>query len=263
MLQNSESSTVVAYYLVGSTLLLLLVVAIVTYAFLYQKKVLQLRTQIHEEEIRNQQAVFNALQEGEEKERKRLAEELHDGIGAKLSGLKMNLEYLQANTKENKELIAQVFSGITETLEEVREISHNLLPYFFNERDLEELLLDYIERFNAAGRCRYDLSVNSSRTGLDATIKQQAYRVITELLTNIHKHAQAGFASVQINIEADKMEIAVEDDGIGFAIGTSPVKGIGLKNIHNRVTFCKGTVHIDSSGNGTSVIIEIPLNTVV
>lgn len=262
MLQNTESSNLVAYYLIGSTFLLLLVIAIVTYAFLHQKKVIQLRTQIHEEEIRSQQAVFNALQEGEEKERKRLAEELHDGIGAKLSGLKMNLEYLQANAKENNELIGQVFYGISETLEEVREISHNLLPYFFNERDLEQLLLDYIERFNATGKCRYDLSVNSSGTALDVTIKQQAYRVITELLTNIHKHAKAGFASVQINIEAYKMEIAVEDDGVGFITGTSQSKGIGLTNIQNRITFCKGTIHIDSSENGTSVIIELPLNTV-
>jgi signal transduction histidine kinase len=261
MLQNTENSSLTAYYLIGSTFLLLLVVAIVTYAFLHQKKVVQLSKRLHEEEIRNQQAVFNALQEGEEKERKRLAEELHDGIGAKLSGLKMNVEYLKSTARENTELIEQVFFGLSEALEEVREISHNLLPCFFNDRGIEELLQDYMARFSKNNDCKYDLFVSPSVADLDQHMKQQTYRIITELLTNIHNHAKATFASVQINMEDGKMEIAVEDNGIGFNTDHREIKGIGLINIQNRVTFCKGMMHTDSSEKGTSVTIEIPLNT--
>lgn len=246
-------------YLIGSTLPLLLIAAIVIYAFLHQKKVLHLKTRLHEEEIRSQRAFFDAVQEGEERERTRLAEELHDGIGARLSGLKMSLEYLKQKATEQKELIAQLLTGVADTLEEVREISHNLQPYYFEGSNMEQLLTDCIERFSNADNCRYDLSVNPPAANLDADTKHQCYRIISELLTNIHKHARASLVSIQVNVEHDKVEIAVEDNGVGF--DTSSVNGgSGLKNIRNRVRYLKGILNIDSSESGTSVVIEIPLN---
>lgn len=247
------------YYLVASTLLFLLITAIVTYAFLHQKKVLQLKTQMHENEIRNQRAFFDAVQEGEERERTRLAEELHDGIGARLSGLKMSLEYLKLKATEQKELIAQLLTGVADTLEEVREISHNLQPHYFEGSNIEQLLSDCIERFSTTGNGRYDLSVNPPAANMDADTKHQCYRIVSELLTNIHKHARASLVSIQINVEHDKVEIAVEDNGIGFDYNRTS-DGSGLKNIRNRVRYLKGMLNIDSSERGTSVVIEIPLN---
>lgn len=250
------------YFFFGAIPVLLLVTAIITYAFLHQKKVGQLKMMLYEEDLRSQQAIFNALQEGQEKERARLAEELHDGIGAKLSGLKMTLEYLKSTATENAALVSKVFSGVAETLEEVREISHNLQPYYFNDRDLEQLLLNHIEQLNAStDGCRYDLLMNTPVKGIGKTIKLHTYRIITELLNNIHKHARANLASVQINAEDDTLEIVVEDNGIGMDNARSNSEGIGLMNINNRINVCKGKINIDSSEKGSSVIIEIPLNT--
>ncbi len=251
---------IIVYYFVASTIVLLLVVAIIAYAFLYQKKVVQLTTQLHEQELRRQQAIFDALQDGQETERTRLAQELHDGIGAKLSGLKMNIEYLDLNATEHKELIGKVFQGITETLEEVREVSHNLLPYQLNEKDLRRLILNCIEEFNNYGSCSYDLFMNDAARDVDKKIKIHVCRIIAELLNNIHKHAKATIASVQISTEDGVMEIVLEDNGIGMDNAKTNSDGIGLKNICNRVDVCKGTINIDSSQNGTIVIIEIPLN---
>jgi two-component system, NarL family, sensor kinase len=252
---------IIVYYFVASTVVLLLVIAIVTYAFLHQKKVVQLKVQLHEEEFRRQQAIFDALQDGQEKERTRLAQELHDGVGAKLSGLKMNLEYLDINATEYKELISKIFMGVTETLEEVREVSHNLLPYQLNGKEMRELLLNCIEQFNNYDDCSYDLFMDDVATKVNETVKIHVYRMITELLNNIHKHAKATIASIQISIEEEKMEIVVEDNGIGLERDASKPEGIGLMNIKNRISICKGSINIDSSGKGTSIIIEIPLNT--
>lgn len=258
MLQDPESGIVV-YYLGGSTLVLLLIIAIVTYAFLYQKKVIQLKTQLHEEDMRARQAVFDALQEGQERERARLSEELHDGIGAKLSGLKMSMEYLKICSVENNDLITTIFLGLTETLEEVREISHNLQPYYFNDKDLEQLLGNYMDQLGSLNGCRYDLFVSPAANTVDKAIKLHCYRIIAELLNNIHKHAKATQASVQINVEDHQMEIVVEDNGVGIYSSGLAQEGIGLMNIKNRVNVCKGTMSIDSSEKGTTVIIEIPL----
>jgi signal transduction histidine kinase len=258
MLQTENS--VVVYYLAGSVLLLLLIMTIIIYAFLHQKKVIELKVRLHEEDIRAQQAVFDALQEGQEKERARLAEELHDGIGAKLSGLKMSTEYLKINASEHEQLISRIFTGLAETLEEVRVISHNLQPYFFRNKDLEQLLLNYMEQLSSLNGCRYELFMDSPVTDINDNTKLYCYRIIAELLHNIHKHAKASFASVQINVEDDKMEILVEDNGVGFNSNDSDKHGIGLQNIQNRIKVCKGKINIDSSDKGTSVIIEIPLN---
>ncbi len=217
---------------------------------------------MHEEEIQKQQAVFSALQEGEEKERIRLAEELHDGIGARLSGLKMNLEYLMRTAREHSELIATIFSGVAEAVEEVRAISHNLQPCFFNDKSLEQLLYSYMEQLSVMNGCRYDLFLNSSIDHITNPLKLHCYRILTELLHNIHKHAKATLASVQINSEDEWLEIVVEDNGIGFASGIENPEGIGLLNIRNRVAVCKGRMNIDSSAKGTTTIIEIPLNSV-
>lgn len=251
---------ILIYYFVASVVVLLLVVAIITYAFLHQKKVVQLKMQLHEEELRRQQAIFNALQDGQEKERARLARELHDGIGAKLSGLKMNLEYLDINASEHRELISKIFEGVAETLEEVREVSHNLLPYQLNGKGVRELLLQCIDQFNAYGGCTYDLFMDDKEPDIPDTVRTNIYRIVAELLNNIHKHAKATVASIQLSVDDAAMELIVEDNGIGLEMPCADPNGIGLQNVKARVDMCKGTLSIDSSGKGTSVIIEIPLN---
>jgi two-component system NarL family sensor kinase len=257
MLRETEKITL----LIGTLIILLLIVAIVTYALLHQKKVVQLRKRLYEEELRRQQAIFDALQDGQEKERTRLAQELHDGVGAKLSGLKMTMEYLNLNASEHLILISKVFSGIAETLEEVREISQNLQPYFFN-KSIEQLLLNLIEQHNTTGNCKYALSMNPLEKELPEQLKLHIYRIISELLNNVRKHAQAELADLQINIENNIMTITVEDNGIGMNTGHNFSEGIGLKNIRTRVEVCKGKINIDSSEKGTMVIVEVPINSI-
>jgi signal transduction histidine kinase len=252
---------IIVYYFAASSVVLLLVAAIVIYAFLHQKKVIQLKMQLHEQELRRQQAIFDALQDGQEQERTRLARELHDGIGAKLSGLKMNLEYLELNAIEHKDLIGKVFTGVSEALEEVREVSHNLLPYQLHEKGLRELLLNCVEQFTAHGHCSYELYMNDRADDISKTVKMHVYRMVAELLNNVHKHARATMASVQVSMEEAQLELMIEDNGIGLGKHEVNKEGIGLQNIRNRVQICKGRFNIDSSANGTSVIIEIPLNT--
>lgn len=249
---------IIIYYFVASTVVLLLVVAIISYALLHQKRVVQFRTQLHEEELQKQQAIFEALQDGQEKERERLARELHDGLGARLSGLKMNLEYLDMNATEYKELISKVFRGVGETLEEVRQISHGLLPYHLNEKGLRTLIQNCIEEFNAGGACAYDFFMDETDAEINDTIKLNIYRIVAELLHNIQKHAKATHASVQIGFDEGKVQIAIEDNGIGLKPGRQS-EGIGLTNIRSRVQFCKGLMNIDTSEKGTLIIIEIPL----
>ncbi|KAA5535108.1 sensor histidine kinase [Taibaiella lutea] len=259
MLQDIQNEIVI-YYLAGTLVIILLVSAIIFYVFQHQKKVNAFRLQLQQEEIKRQQAIYAALQEGEEKERNRIAEELHDGISAKLSGLNMNLEYLIAGNaeKETRELLRKTFDGISETIDELREVSHNLQPLFFDEKDMQQLLQRYIEQLNSKNECNYKLYYEANLREIDRAVKLHSYRIVTELLHNVHKHAKATQASVQVIRDDDKLEIIVEDNGIGFK-NTDTFNGIGLANIRNRVMLNMGLINMDTSDKGTTIIVELPL----
>ena len=255
---------IAVYYLIGTLFLIILISAIVFYVFLHQKKVSAFRFQLQQEEIKKQEAIFAALEVGEEKERTRIAEELHDGISTKLAGLNMNLDYLKSNIllNENQGLIEKTFNGISDAINELRDISHNLQPNSWDEKNLQLALQNYIEQLNSKNECCYNMFFEASAEEINRSIKLHGYRIITELLYNVHKHAKATIASVQIIVEDNAiLQIIVEDNGQGFQPTLDTTSGIGLTNIRNRVRACNGIINIDSSAKGTTTIIEIPLDT--
>lgn len=260
MFQDAQNEVVV-YYLAGTTFIIVLVTTIISYLFLHQKKVTSFRMQLHEEEMKKQNAVYAAMQEGEGKERNRIAEELHDGISAKLSGLNMNLDYLRSkmNDEGNYKLLNMTYNGVSDIINELRELSHNLKSADFSQKNLQNLLSDYIEQLNSKNECRYSLHIDTRSEYIDPTLEMHCYRIITELLYNVHKHAKATIASAQVIEERDKLELTIEDNGVGFSFYDSLSKGIGLTNVRNRVGVCKGFLNVDSSENGTTIIIELPL----
>ena len=97
----------------------------------------------------------------------------------------------------------------------------------------------------------------ASLSNVSKTIKLHCYRIITELLLNIHKHAGATKAFLQVIEEDNILQIIAEDNGRGFTENEG--KGIGLTNIRNRVNLNKGSINIDSSKKGTTIIIQIPI----
>lgn len=255
-----ESLTII--YLAGTFFSLLLVVFIIYYVILHQKKVNEYNLQLKEQELKKQQALLVALTEGQENERKRLAEELHDGIGAKLSGLNMSLEYLYNQAITNIDLLKQVSVGVSETIDEIREISQNLKPSSLFSKGLHKSLAEYVERLNIKGNCYYHLYIENFDEPICQELQFGLFRIISELMTNIHKHAQATEASIQVLLNNDGiLQLIAEDNGIGFKTEyqTNGKNGIGLQNIENRVAAFNGEINIDSTSQGTTIIIEIPV----
>jgi two-component system NarL family sensor kinase len=258
MFQETTTDTgLVIFYAAGTLFVFLMVVFLLMYIYLHQLKVTRFNIQLRDQELKKQQELFLALNEGEEKERKRLAEELHDGIGAKLSGLKMSVEYLKSRPEVNDPLLEKIAEGMNETIEELREISQNLKPSFLSSKGLELALNELMVHYNHKGSCSYQLFMDVNEDGIENYV-QLIYRIVSELLHNIQKHSQATLASVQIIAGEEDIQIIVEDNGVGFDLQEHH-NGIGLVNISNRVELYKGKLHIDSTGKGTVVIIEFPI----
>lgn len=247
------------FYIAGTLFSLLLVMFILYYIFLHQKKVNQYNLRLKEHELKKQNELLVALTEGEQKERIRLAEELHDGIGAKLAGLNMSLEYISNQPHADVALLKQINTGLHETINEIREISQNLKPSSLFSKGLNQTLAEYVAHLNKKSTCHYDLYIENIHTQISQELQFVLYRIISELLNNINKHAQATQASVQVLFaEENILQIIAEDNGIGFRTETGSV-GIGMSNIKNRIMPYKGQLNIDSSEKGSTIIIEIPI----
>lgn len=223
---------------------------------LHQQKINLLRAEQETERL-------TAIIEGEEKERRRIGRELHDGLGAVLATAKMQLNALRHKKPDLEESPAyqKAEQLIDAACENVREVSHDLMPGVLEQQGLEFALEDMCQSMSRAS----DLEVSFIPYGLETPLKDEVnvtiYRIVQELLKNAVKHAEAKEIIVQLTIEDGLLNLVVEDDGKGFdttAKGRS--NGIGLNNIRTRVAYLNGRLNIDSqAGQGSTFTVEIPL----
>lgn len=202
---------------------------------------------------------LNATIDGEDKERTRIARELHDGIGALLTGAKMNFELVKKSNhyKHNPDFLEGI-KLLEETASGLRETAHNIMPEILMQEGLSNAVRSFCERMTGKGGTVISFQTLGSSENMDATFNLPVYRIIQELIQNIRKHANASAALVQMNFHEDGgVDITVEDDGIGMDLDSDKTTGMGLKNINERVKQLGGRIDINSSkGKGTSVYLE-------
>ncbi len=185
---------------------------------------------------------------------------MHDSVGQMLSLVKLNLSGIEAsetlrNSGTNK-LIQQTSALLDESIDEVRTISHNLMPPDLTSKSLTEIAENVLNRNGLT----YQFHTYGVSDNLSEAIKFTLYRIIQEITHNIIKHASARQITMSITQTDDGINLMVEDDGIGFNVGLVN-SGLGLKNIHSRVKLLNGYFDVDSSLNrGTIYNITIPLN---
>lgn len=219
------------------------------------QKEINLKQELSAFEDRHKLSVSKALIQGEEMERKRIARDLHDGLGSMLSGVKIHLNLAK---KENADVVSSVDTLLDNSIKELRNISQNLMPESLLELSLEHALRDLCAaNSNAVTEVEFQYLIKKSK--LPKNYEIMIYRIIQELLNNALKYAKAKQVLVSCSQNKDVFFITVEDDGVGFDVSDSKnKKGMGLKNIKNRVEFLNGKIEIDSKINqGTSVYIEL------
>ena len=223
---------------------------------IYQKEI---ETRIQAEKL----TATKAMLEGEEKERERIAKELHDGLGGMLAGVKFNLSGWASRQLEPQK--RGEFDGILMQLDravgELRGVARNLMPESLLRFGLETALKDLCEFFMNDG-LEIDLQTYSIAQDLPLAAQLNIYRIVQELISNAVRHAQATAILLQCSQSTGTFFITVEDNGIGFS-PRQPLegKGMGLGNIANRVEYHGGTLEINAEpGQGTTVNIELNLN---
>lgn len=228
--------------IVGISILCLVGLLSVLLLFYYRSK-----SEKEKKDIENLSAI--RVIESEQQERMRIARELHDGIGQKLTVLKMY-------TGEENKLQANL---LEETINEVRSISHKMMPEIIN-LGLIPAVKDLCEKINNSGtiKCLFVIDEFSDSIKFAKDIELSIYRIIQEVLNNMLKHSKAKQITVNFFTIQTNLKISITDDGIGFdtkKIHTS--SGIGWSNIITRAKIIKANLDINSSNSGTSIVLNI------
>lgn len=260
----AEQNRSLLYFFIGTLFVGLLLFVIRTQRAKNRELLLKQQQQKVNEEIYNlmisQQAT---IEENRVKEKKRIAQELHDGVLGRLFGARLNLDSL--NRFNDEESINSRFNYLSELKnieQDIREISHDLnREKYVLINNFVAIVTNLLEEqknsFEAELTANIDESIQWDK--VSNVVKINLYRIIQESLQNINKYANAKHLNVELKKEGDQILLKITDDGIGFDVNTKK-KGIGLQNMLSRVTECEGTFDIKSKkGSGTTVIISVPL----
>lgn len=263
-IETKEKQAYIKNIIIIAIVVLMLLVAITGFLF-YRKKQIEQQAKLDAEIASQKEIRTKAILEAEEKERRRIAQDLHDGVGQMLSAAKLNLSNLDSKittqTEEQKLAMQNALSLVDDSVKEVRAVSHNMMPNTLIKLGLASAVREFITKLGNAPTLKVDLEIVGLDTRLDNQVETVLYRVIQEIVNNIIKHAKASQISMQLIRHETELNIMIEDNGVGFDTNQlDDFEGIGLKGIQTRIEFLNGSVHFDSSiGRGTTVIIDIPL----
>lgn len=228
--------------------------------FVYNRKKLQ-QQQLLNEEIRRQETLrLRAIINTQEEEQKRIAAELHDGLGSMLSAARINLASLETNA-HNDPKIKTTLEVIDDSCRELRNISHNMMPALLMKAGLFQALEELTHRLEFASGIRFSLNHDPDIPEIKNDSAIHLYRIVQELINNILKYSQATEVHISANLENNLLTIMIEDNGKGFNTDElKKSKGNGWYNIHSRLQLINGEIELDSQpGHGTVAAVTLPV----
>ncbi len=234
-------------------LLVVFGVLIVIGVLIYNSSRLKHRNKILAEKELRTLEVFQA----QEKEKMHLSKELHDGLGPLLSLIKLNVSAIKVEQADEK-LLSEVKELTSESIKEVRNISHALAPSLLQKQGLQAALEEFVGQVNSSGIVFAELQYHVSKK-LSPETEINLYRIAQEAINNTIKHAGASNAAISMKEKSPYLEVVITDNGKGFS--SEKNNGNGLNNIYTRVDFLKGTISMNSKKEkGTEFVILIPLS---
>jgi signal transduction histidine kinase len=250
MLKQEELAYTVFYVLL---FLVLILITIVVFVYKSRKKIFDKELEKKDLEIKFQKEILLATILTQEKERERIAQDLHDEISSKLNVVSLTLHSLKSASKSADEKIAVIDDVIklnNNAIENSRKIAHNLLPPVLEKFGLnaaiDELVLDFEKTKSVT--INYTSTVDFSTLHSDAQLN--IFRIVQELVNNSIKHGKAAAIKLAFNKNGNNYICNYSDNGLGFAVnGLQQNKGLGLRNIESRILFLNGKYEISSEKN--------------
>lgn len=255
--------------LIGIGGMLLFAVGIIAFVVVHQRRVIQYQINLQKLKEEQQKLLLQATIESEEKERKRIAGDLHDEVGASLSTIRLYLQ--QAGKKQTLEQAETITVAAKEILDDVvakvRQISHRLSPEMLLQFGLKDALQNAAQKLKASEGIAVDFISPEEISRFQPERELAVYRIIQEIIGNMLKHAGATKVTIELNEMHNDLIIKVEDNGKGFTQDLferlkSIPGGLGLKNIQSRVDILQANINFTSNiveRQGTIMTLKVPL----
>ncbi|WP_373523805.1 7TM diverse intracellular signaling domain-containing protein [Aquiflexum sp.] len=220
----------------------------------------RLTAKMLEQERKTAQSIIEA----QEKERQRIAKDLHDDLGGLLAMIKLKIDSILLDQKENdnnKTSLEETQKLMQMACHDLRFIAHELMPLEAAEKRLKTMVSEVLDLVKVQNKIKIAYDIGDIPY-LNIDTKINLFRIIKELLNNIIKHSEASEADIQVFFDNfdDSITLMVSDNGKGIPdeFIKNPNGGMGLSNLHKRVDYLKGQLHFDVNKNGTTVIVTIP-----
>lgn len=233
-----------------------------------QDKLLRESALRHQQQLNEQIVRMAALMQGQEDERKRLSYDLHDGIGQMLTGQKLLVEHLRSihllPEKEQRTYVS-LKELVLKTIQEVRNVSNNLMPPVLSDFGLEPALRQLVEQQSRQTGLAMQVHAKQTDVRLDKAIEIGVYRIAQEALNNAIKHAKADEINVDLRLSDNRLLLVVSDNGQGLTNAATKgiLNGHGLHNMRERARLLNGVFRLASEPKeGTRVTVTIPLGVV-
>lgn len=245
----------------GTGGMLLLAFFIVGFIVIYQRRLYSKQKEINQLEMGIQKQLMEAVILTKEKEQKRVAQELHDGIGSALTALKLSLIQMQLSS-EHKQWIDESLKSIST---DVRRISNELMPSVLENMGLQTAIEKLMTNLNQSSRIEFSYNATEKWLGnLNEQGELALYRVVQEVLTNIVKYANASSVRITESCSENAYLLEIADNGKGFIPSEKDLTkpgSLGLKNIRSRIQQVNGRIsYLPNAPKGTIVTIEIPIH---
>ncbi|MFN4147114.1 MAG: sensor histidine kinase [Runella sp.] len=239
---------------IGTGVMLIMALFVILFVVYYQRKQIEQQIRVKEMEAEFQRKLLEVSMASTEAERRRIAQDLHDDIGALLSVTKLtfNALYGYLVSREQAELLAQqVRESLDETISHVRRISRELVPTTLERFGLPAAL----QEFAAKSGTNHTLRITFGCTGddnyrLEPKIELMLYRIAQELINNALKHSDATNIHIQLSLPPNDLALLVEDNGRGFdfeQVQKHPSPGLGLDSIEGRLRIINGKIEYETA----------------
>jgi signal transduction histidine kinase len=213
--------------------------------------------------MRTERKVLNAIINTEENERKRFADDLHDGLGPILSTVKMSLSSLNARIDDPSGMVILNNTNhlVNEAINTIKDISNNLSPHVLSNFGLASAISAFTTKINQTKTVKIDFKTNMENQRFENDKEVVIYRAACELINNAIRHSGASTIEIELNKHEKFVTLQFYDNGRGFdssTLKTEDNKGMGLSNIETRVKTVEGVFILESTpGKGTSALIKV------
>jgi len=251
-MQRNDEQILIEGLIYAIIFIILLVTGLILFFFGTRKKMIEQEIEAKEKEIRHQNRIIQATITAQEKERKRIARDLHDAISSKLNLISLSTHYLLGSSKfteEQTESIHNILDIISTTLDKSRTIAHTLLPPVLSKFGLTTALEELFDEFSLNSNLKIDQYIEDIH--LENKMNDlHTFRIIQELINNSLRHGKSSEISIKLTENVTHFTLEYSDNGLGFDTGTLSKKaGIGLENIKSRALILGGKINIESEPN--------------